>query len=98
MSSSGMNMCMKTSVPLTYYITDYALLQATRQTQHALLQFINIINFHLVALLLLHFFQNSESNGCIYGLFGGHVSGEMKVSISHSRRLTISQEHCLARK
>jgi len=59
MSSSGMNMCMKTSVPLTYYITDYALLQATRQTQHALLQFINIINFHLVAPLLLHFFQNS---------------------------------------
>jgi len=35
-------------VPLIYYVTDHNLLQATRQTQHALLQFISVMNFRLV--------------------------------------------------
>jgi len=44
----------ETFVPLIYRIINHTFLQATRQTQHTLLWFINVINVRL-AELLLHF-------------------------------------------
>jgi len=59
--SFGTHTRTKTFAPLIYCFIDHAFLQGTRQTQHALLQFINVMNFRLVD-PLFHLSPNSVVN------------------------------------
>jgi len=70
MSSFGTNTRTKTFAPLIYCVIDHALLQGTRQTHYALLQFINVMNFRLVYEPLLHFSPNFVVNSVRSGLLG----------------------------
>jgi len=65
-----------------------------KEYTHTLLQYINVINFHLVE-SLLHFSPNSVVNRVQIWTVMSCRPGEMKAGVSLSRRMIVSGVRCV---
>ena len=86
MSSLRVKTCLQTLSPLADSSVNNTLLQTAPNVNQSPLEFIDIVDLHLVH-MLLHEPPNLVINGAQVRTVGGHSSGEMKSAVSRCRNI-----------
>ena len=87
------NSRLQTLSPLACGRVDNTLLQTAPNVNQSLLDFVDIVDLHLVH-TLLHDSPNLVINGVQVWTVWGHSSGEMKLGVSRCRSLIVSRARC----
>jgi len=96
MSALRANTSTQTVSPSIDSSVNNVLLQTNPEFNRLLLEFIHILERHLID-LLLHDPQSLQLTRLRSELLGGHRSGEMKSEVSHSNSSTASRADALVR-